>query len=121
MEAVDVFLRIDRVENALLSIGAHTRRQWRLHQDGVDCLVSVQPAHEREGLVQCRGVVEAKELSAAAGVADGLDLVADVDFRSGIAPGQHHAQPRRAALARGERANARRDVFTNACGAGHTV
>ena len=104
MEAVDILRRIDGVEDALLGVLAHARGQRRLDQDGVDGLIRIEPAHERQGFVQGGRVVETKQLGAAPGIADRLDLVANVDFRRGIAPGQHHAQPRRAAVALGERA-----------------
>ena len=88
--------------------------QRRLHQDGVDRLVGIEPRDQRQRLVQRRRVVEPEQLGAAPGVADRLDLVADVDFGGGILPGQHHAQPRGPAVALAERGNARRDLLANA-------
>ena len=50
MKPVDVLRRIDRVEHALLRVRAHPFRQRRLHEDAVDAIVVIEPAHERERL-----------------------------------------------------------------------
>jgi len=41
-EAVDVFGRIDRIDDAGLGVVTHPGRQGRLHQDSVDVAASIQ-------------------------------------------------------------------------------
>ena len=55
VKAVDVLLGGDGVEDPPLRIGAHRRRQRRLHQDAVVDVAPVQPFDDREQLRQRSG------------------------------------------------------------------
>ena len=48
MEAVDVLLRIERVEHPPLGVGAHRVGQRRLHEDPVVHVAAIQPVDERQ-------------------------------------------------------------------------
>ena len=121
MEAVNVLRGIDRVEHPLLGVGAHSLRQRRLHQDPIDLVVGVEPADQREGVLEGRTSVDAKQLRPAARRGHGLELVANVDLGGRILASQHHAQPRGPAVALDKRGNARSDLVANASGAGGAV
>ena len=81
----------------------------------------VQPADQRQRLVQCRRAVEPEQLGPAPGARHRLDLIANVDFGGGILSGQHHAQSGGPAVTLLKRGNARRDILTNARRTRHTI
>ena len=89
MEAVDVLGRVDRLDGRRL---VQVRRQRRLDEEAVDCVVGVQLRDDGQQLLLCdlsrQPLVERLD----AGLAGGLLLERDVDVRGGIVADQHRRQ-----------------------------
>ena len=88
--------RID-VEHAALGVGAHRRRQRRLHEDAVVRVAAIQPLDHREQIRERRGRRQPLEIRAQAGLPRRLQLVAHVDLRRRIVADEHDAEARAAA------------------------
>src|SRR5262245_7893310 len=54
MKTVDVLRGIDRVEHTTLGVGAHRRRERRLHEDAIVNVARVQTGYDRQQFVERR-------------------------------------------------------------------
>ena len=91
MEAVHVFGGIDRQQNLL---GIDVRGQRQLHQDAVDFVAAVQIGDQGEQVFGGRAFGGRVLFAVEADFLRALDLAANVDFRCGVVPDQHHGEAR---------------------------
>ena len=96
-EAVDVLAGIDRVEDALLGIGAERLRQRRLDENAVVLRILVEAVDDGEHGRERGRPRQPLEVHAHAGVFGRLQLVADVDLGCRVVADEHDRERGRAA------------------------
>ena len=107
MKAVHVLVDADEIEHPSLGIRAHCRRQRRLDEDAVVHIASVQALDECQCVRKRRGRRQALEVGSKTQLARRPQLVADVDFGSGIVSYEHHTKPGRPPMLRPKAGNPR--------------
>ena len=113
VETVHVLGRINRVEDVLLRVLPHRRRERRLHEDAVDPVVDVQLVDQRQQLAQLRRRRQAMNDHVQARLLTGPFLAADVDVRRGVVADEDDRQSRWPAGGRRERVDRRRELRAN--------
>src|SRR5712691_9225211 len=101
-QPVDILPGRNRIEHALLGIGAHRFGQRRLHEDAVVRGAPVQTIDERQRLGDRRRRRQPLEIRAKADLAPRLQLVADVHLGCRVLAHKYDAETRRPSMLRGE-------------------
>ena len=92
MQSIDVFRRIDRVDDFF---GVERFRQRQLHQNAMHGRIAIEFCDQRQQLVlRDIGRQHVLERRHARGLGL-LVLAADINFAGGIVADQHHGEPRR--------------------------